>query len=267
MIRRLYALPLILFLALIVGLPLFSVIAGSFAKGTPFAHYHEILTSRFYTRSFITTLRLSVLTTLIGLGLSVLVAILLRGRSPRLSRAALVLGNLGANFAGVPAVLAFVILLGANGVLTRLLIEAGIIRDFDIYSLSGLVLAYAFFQVALGLVLVLPVIAALPTEVEEAARLMGIRPPRFWLRIGLPMVRRQLLAVATLLFANAMGTYATAFTLMGTNARIVTVRIGELVAGDVFSDPALANALSVCLMVLMLVPIVIGQWLMDRGRR
>lgn len=145
MMRRLYALPLVLFLALIVGLPLASVIAGSFAEGDPFAHYKQILTSRFYTRSFTTTLNLSLLTTLIGLGVALALAVILRSRAPRLSRIALVLGNLGANFSGVPSVLAFVILLGANGVMTRFLIDAGIIGSFDIYSFSGLAITYSFF--------------------------------------------------------------------------------------------------------------------------
>lgn len=262
MMRRLYALPLLAFLMLIVGVPLASVVGGSFAADAPFAHYASILSSRFYMRSITTTLHLSLLTTVIGLAVALVLAILLRQHSPRLSRVALVLGNLGANFSGVPSVLAFMILLGANGVLTRALFQG-----FELYSWSGLVLTYSFFQIALGAVLMLPVIAALPRDVEEAAHLMGAGPLKFWVRIGVPMVRRQCVTVATLLFANAMGTYATAYTLMGTNARIVTVRIGELVAGDVFSDPGLANALSVCLVLLMLLPICLGQWLFDRRAR
>lgn len=261
LIRRLYALPLGLFLIAVVGVPLASTVAGSFGGEGPFGRYAEILGSRFYTRAFTTTLWLSAMTTLIGLGLAVLIALALRGRVPAMGRLAVIMGNLGANFAGVPSVLAFMILLGANGVLTRLLFGG-----FELYSFSGLLLTYAFFQTALATVLVVPVIMALPRDIEEAARLMGVSALRFWLRVGLPSVTRQLVAVATLLFANAMGTYATAFTLMGTNARIVTVRIGELVAGDVFSDPALANALSVCLLVVMLAPIVVGQMLLDRRK-
>lgn len=261
MSRRLYALPLLLVLLAVVGAPLVSTIAGSFGGGSPFARYADILGSRFYTRAFSTTLWLSLLTTAMGLGLGLLIAIALRARIPALSRVAVVLGNLGANFSGVPSVLAFMILLGANGVLTRVLFPG-----FELYSFSGLVLTYVFFQTALATVLVVPVVMALPRDIEEAARLLGISPLRFWLRVGLPVIARQMVAVATLLFANAMGTYATAFTLMGTNARIVTVRIGELVAGDVFSDPGLANALSVCLLIVMLVPITLGQLLLDRRK-
>ena len=88
---------------------------------------------------------------------------------------------------------------------------------------------------------------------------MGTGPVRFWLRIGLPGAAHQLLAIAMLLFANAMGTYATTLALTGTSVNVVTVRIGELVSGDIFSDPHLANAIAILLFVVLLVPIVASQ--------
>lgn len=268
MMRRLYAAPFLLFLLAFVGIPLWSVLAGSFGEGETsyFAYYGQIVGSRFYRASFATTFQVSLLTMAIGVSLALCAAIALRHRAPRVVRIALVFGNIGANFAGVPAVLAFIILVGVNGILTQLFVAAGLIDGIDIYSTGGLILIYSFFQTALATVLLVPVVASVPTEVEEAATLMGVQPSRFWLRVGLPIVGRQIFMVATLLFANAMGTYATAYTLIGTNARIVTVRIGELVAGDVFSDPALANALSVCLLLALLLPIVICQSL-QRERR
>ena len=63
-----------------------------------------------------------------------------------------------------------------------------------------------------------------------------------------------------------MGTYATAYALIGGGANLVTIRIGELVAGDVFTDPNLANALAVLLVVTLLVPILADQILLKRGR-
>ena len=265
--RRLYALPYLLLLALMVGWPLASIVAGSFKEGAPLEHYAYILGSRFYTRAFWVTLQLSVLTTLIGLAVAVVVAIVLRVRSAGLTMAALTIGNIGANFAGVPSVLAFMILLGSNGVVTRLMQDIGLMQGFDLYSWGGLVITYLFFQIAIGIVLVLPAIASVPRDIEEAADLLGQGGARFWRRVGLPTVSRQLIAIATLLFANAMGTYATAYTLMGTSAQIVTVRIGELVAGDVFTEPGLANALSVCLLAVLILPILVTQSLAARRGR
>jgi len=42
----------------------------------------------------------------------------------------------------------------------------------------------------------------------------------------------------------------------------VTIRIGELVAGDVFTDPNLANALAVLLVLVLLLPILVDQLLL-----
>ena len=93
---------------------------------------------------------------------------------------------------------------------------------------------------------------AITAEIEEAAYLMGASRFVFWRRIGLPILAPSLLSAFLLLFANAMGTYATAWALVGGSANLVTIRIGELTAGDVFSDPNLADALAMLLVVSLI---------------
>lgn len=263
---RLYALPWLIFLSLIIAAPLVSVLIGSFNYVGGFLFYYQkILTSKFYLNSFIATIELSLLTSFIGMIFAIPICISLRSGSAFSQRFATAFANLGSNFAGVPSVMAFIILLGVNGVLTKILIDMGIISELNIYSFFGLVLTYCFFQISLAIVLLLPVMVGLPKDIEEAAFLIGTTKSKFWWFIGLPIIFRQLVAVSILLFANAMGTYATAFTLVGTNARIVTVRIGELVTGDVFANPGLANALSICLLIVLLVPIAVNQLVGKRG--
>ena len=108
---------------------------------------------------------------------------------------------------------------------------------------------------------------ALTPDLAEQARLMGAsrtdllaahRPPR----PGAQPRRQSFI----LLFSNAMGTYATAYALIGGGANLVTIRIGELVAGDVFTDPNLANALAVLLVLVLLAPILVDQLLLRRNR-
>ena len=88
---------------------------------------------------------------------------------------------------------------------------------------------------------------------------MGATRLAFWRKIGLPILAPSLVSAFVLLFANSMGTYATAFALVGGNANLVTIRIGELVAGDVFSDPNLADALAMLLVAALAVPVVAAQ--------
>jgi hypothetical protein len=64
--------------------------------------------------------------------------------------------NMTSNFAGVPLAFAFIILLGFNGSITMLLKQAGIIQDFNLYSKTGLIILYTYFQIPLGVLLLYP---------------------------------------------------------------------------------------------------------------
>ncbi|MBB3809742.1 putative spermidine/putrescine transport system permease protein [Pseudochelatococcus contaminans] len=258
---RLLALPLIVAFAVLILWPLSSVVIDSFdAKGeVSFGNYTEVLSSAYYQQSFITTLWISALTTVIGIVFGILLAIALRARGRGVRRFALAFGSMGANFAGVPLAMAIIILFGMNGFFTILVGKLGLPGAFNVYSIIGLTIAYCYFQIALATLLLTPAFDAVPVEIEEAASLMGVSSARFWARIGVPMLARQIVAIAILLFANAMGTFATTFALTGTSVNVVTVAISSLVSGDIFSDPNLANAISLLLLIVLLVPIIASQ--------
>lgn len=266
---KLMAVPFLIMLVCLVGGPLTTILLDSFHKAGAwsFGNYAEILTSAYYGQSFVNSLLISVLTTVIGMVGGFLVAVSLRYSQGNVRRLAMAFANIGANFAGVPLAMALVFLLGLNGTLTLLLKASGVITAFNVYSLSGLIIAYCYFQIALAVLLITPVLGAVEQELEEAASLIGVGTVRFWWRVGLPVVGRQMLAITTLLFANAMGTYATTLALTGTSINVVTIRISELVSGDVFSDPNLANAIAIALLLALVVPIIISQlWLKGERR-
>ena len=258
---RLLALPFLAMLAVLILWPMASVVRDSFAAGDHWSlsNYATILKDAYYRQSFINAIAISLLSTAVGLLLGFLSAVSLRHRAAGIRRAAMAFANIGANFAGVPLAMAMIFLLGLNGMLILILKGIGLPPTFNLYSATGLIIAYCYFQVALATLLLIPALEAIAPELEEAATLMGAGPVRFWLRIGLPGAAHQLLAIAMLLFANAMGTYATTQALTGTSVNVVTVRIGELVSGDIFSDPHLANAIAILLFVVLLVPIVASQ--------
>lgn len=265
---RLLALPLLVVFAVLVVWPLTSIVIDSFdAQGEiSLANYRTVLESTYYRQSFVTSLWISVLTTGIGIALGILLAIALRARGGGVRRFALAFGSMGANFAGVPLAMAIIILFGMNGFFTILVGKLGLPGGFNVYSLAGLVIAYCYFQIALATLLLTPAFDAVPAEIEEAAALMGVSSARFWLRVGLPIVARQIVAIAILLFANAMGTFATTYALTGTSVNVVTIAISDLVSGDIFSDPNLANAIALVLLVVLLVPIVASQFLVRERR-
>jgi putative spermidine/putrescine transport system permease protein len=264
---RLGAVPFMVTIAMALVVPMGFVVYGSFiaADEWSLANYEEIFSNVFYRGAFRTSIGLSALTAAIGLVLGLVVAAHLRRVSGALRRLVLTYSNIAANFVGVPLAFAFIIMFGFNGAFTLILKRYGLVNEINVYSFGGLILVYSYFQVSLAALLLYPALAAITTELEEAARLMGVSRARFWRRVGLPIIRNPLIAVYCLLFANAMGTYATVYALVGGSANLVTVRIGELVGGDVFSDPNLANALSTLLVVTLLIPVVVGQILTRKG--
>lgn len=74
----------------------------------------------------------------------------LRHVDSRLRDFVMAFSNMTSNFAGVPLAFAFIILLGFNGALTLLLKQAGWIDDFNLYSKTGLIILYTYFQIPSG---------------------------------------------------------------------------------------------------------------------
>jgi len=266
-LAALSAVPFLMIIILFEVLPLVSVGLNSLfteADGPGLANYVDILTSRFQRNAFATSLLISIVTAGIGVALGLPIAVMLRLLSPATQRVVLTYSNLSANFTGFPVAFAFVIMFGISGFFTLLLTKLGISGGFDIYSTRGLTLVFAYFQVSLGILLIYPSLGAITPDIVEAAHLMGATPRSFWWNVGLPILWPSLLGSFILLFANAMGTYATALALAGGNANLVTIRIGELVQGDVFSEPNLADALSMLLVVTLAIPIGFQQLVLRR---
>jgi putative spermidine/putrescine transport system permease protein len=255
------AVPFLVVIFLFEIMPIIAVISNSLFKegALSVSNYGEILTSSFYLNAFRASFTISLATAAIGLVLALPIAIKLRRMPGRVQQFILICSNIGANFTGYPLAFAFVILMGVSGSFTLLFARLGILQDFNIYSNAGLMLVYSYFQILLGILLVFPGLGAITAEIEEAAYLMGTSRWRFWWRIGLPILAPSLIGSFLLLFANAMGTYATAWALVGGSANLVTIRIGELTAGDVFSDPNLADALAMLLVISLLIPILVEQ--------
>ena len=175
--------------------------------------------------------------------------------------------NMVANFSGVPLAFAFIIMLGFNGSITLLLRPLGIMGDFSLYSSSGLVIIYSYLQIPLALLLLYPAFDALQDEWSEAATLLGATRRQYWQKVALPVLSPSILGTLIILFANAMGTYATAFALTSGSANIMTIRIGSLIAGDIFLDPWLASALSMFLVGILLLVTVVNEYLIRARKR
>lgn len=221
--------------------------------------------SRFYRQAMQYSLEISFWSSLFGIIIAILGAYSLRKVDSRLRDFVNAFANMTSNFSGVPLAFAFIILLGFNGCITLLLKQSGIIEDFNLYSKTGLIILYTYFQIPLGVLLLYPAFDALREDWRESASLLGASSFAFWRYIGLPVLTPALLGTFVILLANALGAYATVYALTTGNFNVLPIRIAAMVAGDITLDPNMASALAMILVGLMTLVTVVHQWLLKRS--
>ncbi|MCJ8012627.1 ABC transporter permease subunit [Paenibacillus sp. KQZ6P-2] len=264
------------FALLVVGflmLPLIAMIHDSFlsADGRTYTleQYITALTSPYYSKGIVNSLKISLYSSVIGMIIAFVVSYSITRMPKKIQNFMITFSNLTSNFSGVPLAFAFIILLGNSGLFTLLFKEWGwnMTDTFSLYSWSGLVLVYVYFQVPLAILLLYPAYSGIHKQWRESAALLGASNLQFWLRIGIPVLLPSIVGTFSILFANAMGAYATAYALVGSNYNLLTIRIGSLIAGDVATQPQLGSALAVILGLMMLGAMWINERLMRRFRR
>jgi putative spermidine/putrescine transport system permease protein len=252
-------------------LPVLTLVRSSFSAegGWTLANFGRAFTPMMIA-SFRNSLQLSAVTALLGVVGGTVVAYAIVTARRRFVRDVLTaLADVTANFGGAPLAFAFIITLGSTGVVTLLLKAVGVslYPNFRIYSVSGLTIAYVYFQLPLMILLIVPALLGLRQEWREAATNLGATRAQYWLRVALPILAPSLLGGFLLLFANAFGAYATAWTLTGPDVNLVTVQIAALVRGEVQLDPTLADALALVSLGVMTACVVGYRWLATRPWR
>ena len=116
--------------------------------------------------------------------------------------------------------------------------------------------------------LLIPAFAAIRPEWREAVSLLGGRGMTFWLKVGIPVLMPSLLGTLSVLFANAIAAYATAYALLQNNFSILPIRISEQFVGDIVQRREFGSALAVVLMLLMLMSVLLNNKILHwtRGR-
>ncbi|WP_242209758.1 MULTISPECIES: ABC transporter permease subunit [unclassified Pseudomonas] len=228
-------------------------------------NFTKIFSSKFYLQAIQYSLEISFWSSVFGIIIAVLGAYSLRRVDSKLRNFVNAFANMTSNFAGVPLAFAFIILLGFNGSITIMLKQSGIIQDFNLYSKTGLIILYTYFQIPLGVLLLYPAFDALREDWRESAALLGANGWQFWRYIGLPVLTPALLGTFVILLANALGAYATVYALTTGNFNVLPIRIAAMVSGDISLDPNLASALAVVLVALMTIVTVVHQLLLKRS--
>lgn len=249
-------LTLLPFALLVAGfqlVPVVSMLISSFTgdggEGFTIGQYVTALTNAYYYKAIENSLLISLFSSLAGILIGAVAAYSITRFSSAARDRILLMSNMTSNFAGIPLAFAYIILLGNNGIFTLLFKEWGldVFGSFNLYSWGGLILVYVYFQIPLAILLMYPSFYVIREQWKEAASLLGATTLKFWTTVGLPCIAPALLGTLGILFANAMGAYATAYALVGSNYNLLAIRISSLVTGDVITRPELGSALAVLL--------------------
>jgi putative spermidine/putrescine transport system permease protein len=233
-------------------------------------NYARIMTPQVRT-SFINSIKLSGTTAFWGMVCGTLVAYaIIRTRNKMTRDAVTALADVTTNFGGAPLAFAFIITLGSTGIVTLILKDFFNIQlypAFRIYSITGLTIAYLYFQIPLMVLIMVPSLLGLKKEWHEAAENLGAHSWQYWYYIALPILAPSLIGGFILLFANSFGAYATAWTLTGPEINLVPIQIAALIRGEVQFDPAAADALASLSLFIMVLCVAGYQISMRRARR
>lgn len=266
--KRLYLaalLPFALIVLLFELMPVAATVMRSFTAegggGFTLEHYSAIFTKKLYRTALVNSLWVSVLSSVIGLAVAFWGAKAYKSANGGLRNMFLSVLNMTSNFSGIPLAFSYIILLGNVGVLVMLGKHHGIaaLTDFNIYSIWGLLLCYIYFQIPLATLLLIPAFDGLKKEWSEAVALLGGSETVYWLRVGLPNLLPSILGTFSVLFANAVAAYATAYALMQNNFALLPIKITEQFVGDVVQRREFGSALAVVLMLLMTATIAIND--------
>ncbi len=104
---------------------------------------------------------------------------------------------------------------GQNGWFAHLYHCLGFVGEWDIYGLTGILIAHLFFNIPLASRLFLQSLSSIPSEQRQLAAQLGIRGWQFIRLIELPYLRQQLLPTFVLIFMLCFTSFAVVLTLGG----------------------------------------------------
>ncbi|MFI4986190.1 MAG: ABC transporter permease [Alphaproteobacteria bacterium] len=256
------------FLGIFFVYPLYGVLSASFLDPSgahvTLRNYAKVLASGFYRASFVNSLTIGLLATLVTTALAVplafvLARVALPGKAALLSLAALPL--VLPSFIGAYAL---VLMFGRAGFVTTALQAIGVPFG-SLYGTPGIVLVYALTLYPYVLLPTLAGLKAVDVSVEEASRNLGASRWRAFWTVTLPIVVPSVLAGALLVFIETLENFGVPFVL-AEDKPILAVETYKLFVGETDTNPASAGVLGVVLVVMTGVVLIVQRRYLSRRR-
>lgn len=260
-----YLLPLVVFILLAFDLPVIRMLLVSFENPDDrLRAFKELIETPVYLQVILVTFELALATAVLTAFLGYILAYWIYTiRSARLRM--LLLGTVGMTFwiSILARAYAWIVLLGNNGVVNRVLLDLRIVD-------APVSMIYNELGILIGTVNVLLPIAVLPlyaamnnvdSRLMSAARSLGASELRIFWQIFFPLTVPALAAGSMLVFILTLGFFVTPAILGGNRVPMIATVLDSLI--NVISDWQLAAALSSILLLITLMFYVIYKKLLD----
>jgi len=232
-----------------------------------FYFFIKIFETPLYRVAIINSVKIGIISALIGIIVAFFAAKAYHEAGVKFRDKLILILNMTSNFTGVPLAFAFMVLMGNTGVLTLIgqRWNIPILNHFNLYSGNGLLLIYIYFQIPLATLLMLPGFLVLKKEWKEAAYLLKASKFSFWKKIAIPNLLPVILGTLSVLFANALAAYATAYAIVTNNYALLSLQISSKFKGDVRIDEHIGGALAVILIAFMIITTIFNNYLTKKS--
>jgi putative spermidine/putrescine transport system permease protein len=266
--------PFFIYTFLGLGIPTLGVIYKAFQGehgGFTFTNLDQVVHGVYLT-GFENSFKLAFLSSVIPGILGVFLAYAIQtSKSSLLRRLVTSVSGVFANFGGVNLTFMFVATLGTTGLLTFWLNAIKLNPwhfGFDLYTFSGVVFVYMYFQIPLMVLVITPALVGLRESWREAAENMGASSLRYWYHVGVPVLLPSILGGMLLLFGSAFAAYATAESLTTGIIALSPIQIGNFINGNVISGEANAGyAIAFGMLVILSVTMILYGLIRKRASR
>jgi putative spermidine/putrescine transport system permease protein len=271
--------PFAIYVILFLGVPTVLAVGSGFfsqAGSFTFANF-AALADPSVQSDYFGTLELSAFTAVVGAIIGALVCLALLGTKPEgvlrtvIDSASSVL----AQFGGIMLAFAFIATIGAQGIITQWLVQAGLKENFFnnyqgntlLYTVAGLSFPYLYFQIPLMVLTFMPAMEGLKATWGEANATLGGTRFTYWTRIGFPILAPAFFGSVILLFANSFSSYATAAALISQGGLISLDIRGFVNSETVVGHQNAAGILALLMVVTMIIVMYLYSLLERRASR
>jgi iron(III) transport system permease protein len=250
---------------LLVIWPLVMVLVSSFTSGDAFSldGFATFFSSRLYYGTLINSILVTVCVTVLALAVAFPLAYFMtmfRIRGARMVQMLILASMMSPPFIGAYS---WILLLGNNGMITRLFMDIFGFKPPSIYGFAGIVLVLTLQLVPLIFTYLMGAWRTIDVSLLEAAESMGVTGWRRALKVITPLLWPTVLAGSLLVFVRAFADFGTPM-LIGQGYRTVPVLIYSSFVGEVSTDRSFAAAVAVIVIMVTLAIFFVQKYLVGR---